>query len=187
MAADEVGRRPGLPGSPGSPGEPVDLATHYEISWFLATEAELLDEHRYDEWLGLMADDVRYRMPVRVTVMRGQDGPPRTMDHFDENRYTLGKRVERLSGKHAWTEDPPSRTRRFVTNVRARGGDVPDEVVVRSNLLLFRSRLDVRPPEWVAAERRDVLRRLDGRWRVARRDIVVDDSLVRTQNLAVFL
>ena len=40
------------------------------------------------------------------------------MAHFDEDRYSLEKRVERLDGDHAWTEDPPSRTRHFVTNVQ---------------------------------------------------------------------
>lgn len=171
----------------GIPGVPVGMEAHYEVSRFLHAEAELLDEQRYVEWLDLLTDDVRYRMPVRVTAMQGQPGPERVMDHFDENRYTLGKRVERLSGRHAWTEDPPSRTRRFVTNVRACAGDGEGELAVRSYLLLFRSRLDVRPPEWMAAERHDVLRRVDGGLRMASREIVLDESVVRTQNLAVFL
>jgi len=168
-------------------GAPVGVEVHYEVSLFLNAEAELLDEQRYAEWLALLTEDVRYRMPVRVTVMRGQAGPERPMDHFDEDHYTLGKRVQRLSGSHAWTEDPPSRTRRFVTNVRGYAGEAPEELVVRSYLLLFRSRLDVRPPEWVAAERWDVLRRVDGGLRLASRDITIDESLIRTQNLAVFL
>lgn len=187
----------------GIPGIPVGVETHYEVSRFLHAEAELLDERRFTEWLALLTDDVRYCMPVRVTTMQGQPGAERVMDHFDEDRYTLGKRVERLTGRHAWTEDPPSRTRRFVTNVRAvvlagagagdgagtaAGAGAGDgELAVRSYLLLFRSRLDVRPPEWMAAERHDVLRRVAGGFRLASREIVLDESVVRTQNLAVFL
>ncbi len=171
----------------GLPGAPVGMETHYEITRFLHAEAELLDEHRYAEWLELLTEDVRYRMPVSVTAMQGQPGPERRMDHFDEDRYTLGKRVERLSGRHAWTEDPPSRTRRFVTNVRACACDARGELAVRSYLLLFRSRLDVRPPEWMAAERHDVLRRVGDGLRMASREIVLDESVVRTQNLAIFL
>ena len=154
---------------------------------FLIAEAEALDERRYQDWLGLLTDDVRYRMPVRVTVHGGGESALAGMDHFDEDRYTLGKRVERLSGEHAWTEDPPSRVRRFVTNVRCAPGPAEGEIAVRSYLLLFRSRGDVRPPEWVSAERRDVLRAVDGSLRLRSREITVDESVLRTQNLALFL
>ncbi len=126
------------------------------------------------------------------------------MAHFDEDRYTLGLRVERLEGRHAWTEDPPSRTRRFVTNVRVtppadagpRLGQ-PREVEVRSYLLLFRSRGDDRDGR---LHRRRAHRRpapagarparddgVDDDWLLARRDIAVDEAVLRTQNLAVFL
>ena len=46
------------------------------------------------------------------------------MAHFDEDRYALDKRVERLLTEHAWTEDPPSRTRHLVTNVRTFATDL---------------------------------------------------------------
>jgi len=154
---------------------------------FLIAEAEALDERRYVDWLGLLTDDVRYRMPVRVTVHAGGESALAGMDHFDEDRYTLGKRVERLRGEHAWTEDPPSRVRRFVTNVRCAPGPAEVEIAVRSYVLLFRSRGDVRPPEWVSAERRDVLRAVDGSLRLRSREITVDESVLRTQNLALFL
>jgi phthalate 3,4-dioxygenase beta subunit len=155
---------------------------------FLVLEAEILDERRYRDWLLLLSDDVRYRMPVRVTVHGGAESSTlEGMSHFDEDRYTLGKRVERLSGEHAWTEDPPSRVRRFVTNVRCAPGQEAGDIEARSYLLMFRSRGDVRPPEWVAAERRDTLRITDGTLRLRSREITVDESVLRTQNLALFL
>ena len=165
----------------------ADPALHHDVVSWLNWEAEVLDAQHFDEWLGLLTDDVRYRMPVTVTLARDK-GPERPeMDHFDEDRYSLGKRVERLAGRHAWTEDPPSRTRRFVTNVRVEGGDRDGEVRVRSYVLLYRSRGDDRPAELVSAERTDVLRAVDGDWRLACRDIVVDEAVLRTQNLALFL
>ena len=42
-----------------------------EIAEFLYAEAELLDERRYDEWLALLADDIRYWMPMRRNVKYG--------------------------------------------------------------------------------------------------------------------
>lgn len=172
------------------PGTHAGMEAHFEASQFLTWEAALLDEQRYAEWFELMAPDVAYRMPVRATLARGAErGPGGSMAHFDEDHYTLSKRVERLLSDRAWTEDPPSRTRRFVTNVRVYPGPGAHEYDVHSYLLLFRSRLDVRPPEWVSAARRDVLRRDDAAagFKLARRDITVDEAVLRTQNLAVFL
>jgi phthalate 3,4-dioxygenase subunit beta len=166
---------------------PLTAERRLAVHEFLVAEAEALDERRYGDWLLLLTDDVWYRMPVRVTVHGGGASALDGMSHFDEDRYTLGKRVERLTGEHAWTEDPPSRVRRFVTNVRCAPGPGENEIAVRSYLLLFRSRGDVRPPEWVAAERRDVLRAVDGELRLRSREITVDESVLRTQNLAVFL
>jgi phthalate 3,4-dioxygenase beta subunit len=166
---------------------PADVGLHHDVVAWLDWEAELLDAYRLREWLDLLAPDVRYRMPVTVTSARGGNDARPQMAHFDEDRYSLEKRVERLEGNHAWTEDPPSRTRRFVTNVRVQPRRDPAVLTARSYLLLYRSRGDDRPAELLSASRTDELRKQDGDWRLAVRDIVVDDAVLRTQNLAVFL
>jgi phthalate 3,4-dioxygenase beta subunit len=130
-------------------------------------------------------------MPVRVTTMRRTGVDQREdMAHFDEDRASLAMRVARLGTDRAWTEDPPSRTRRFVTNVRTFVGELADgqeELEVESSLLFFRSRGDVRPAQLVAARRVDRLRRVDGELRLARRELQVEEAVLRTQNLALFL
>ena len=110
---------------------------------------------------GCSTDDVRYRdaRPRHESAQRSTDSALEDMAHFDEDRYSLEKRVERFETDHAWTEDPPSRTRRFVTNVRCWHGAAEDELVVASNLLLFRSRGDIHDPDLLSARRHDVLRR----------------------------
>jgi phthalate 3,4-dioxygenase subunit beta len=164
-------------------GDPAHLAAHQ----FLVEEAALLDAADYAGWLGLLCEDIRYVMPVRVTTARGAgSGTLAAMGHFDEDMYALRKRVQRLATDHAWTEDPPSRTRHFVTNVRtflAAAG----ELRVQSALLLFRSRGDTREADLLSAGRADVLRDTADGLRLARREITVDESVLRTQNLAVFL
>lgn len=162
---------------------------HQSLHQFLVEEAALLDDRRYEEWLALMTDDVVYRMPVRVTTAGDFEGSVLgEMDHFLEDSYSLGKRVQRLRTEYAWTEDPPSRVRHFVTNVRTfRVGRGDDEVIAQSYVLLFRSRGDTREAEFVSAERTDHLRAAEGTWRIARRDILVDEAVLRTQNLAIFL
>jgi 3-phenylpropionate/cinnamic acid dioxygenase small subunit len=163
------------------------MEQHFEVSSFLSTEAEVLDRHRYADWLALLTDDVRYLMPVRVTTARDTHAEVLGgMAHFDEDRYSLEKRVQRLLTEYAWTEDPQSRTRRFVSNVRVTDLG-SDEFLAQSYLLMFRSRGDVQPPDFVSAERTDRIRRVDGALRLARREIVVDEAVLRTQNLALFL
>jgi 3-phenylpropionate/cinnamic acid dioxygenase small subunit len=167
---------------------PFDAAPHQRAHEFLVREAELLDNRRYDEWLELLTEDIVYRMPVTVTTSPGENGGAGGgMHHFDEDLYSLRRRVARFATEHAWTEDPPSRTRRLVTNVRAYAGERDAEWLVRSYLLLFRSRGDVRASDFVVGERTDVLRQLDGRLRLASREFLVDESVIRTQNLAVFV
>ena len=62
-----------------------------------------------------------------------------------------------------------------------------DELRVESAVLLFRSRGDTRPPEIVCAGRVDVLRADGDAYLLAERRIDVDESVLRTQNLAIFL
>ena len=45
-----------------------------EIEEFLYHEADLLDERRYEEWLELLTDDVRYWMPMARNVQFGDEG-----------------------------------------------------------------------------------------------------------------
>ena len=83
--------------------------------------------------------------------------------------------------------DPPSRLRHFVTNVRTFAGDDDMHLVVQSAELLFRSRGDVNESALVSCGRKDMLRWCGDRWKLARRSIVADESVLRMQNLAVFL
>ena len=76
------------PGVVRPPG--VDLLTHHDITTWLVWEAELLDQRRFQDWLTLLADDIRYRMPVTVTTARGYGTVPLgAMALFDEDRYSL--------------------------------------------------------------------------------------------------
>ncbi len=159
---------------------------------FLYEEAELLDDGRYREWLGLLTDDIRYRVPVRIAKERGTDvGPTGVSDrmyHLDEDRDSLEMRVDRIETGFAWAEDPPSRIRHFVSNVRAK--PVPgreDETAVKSSLLVYRSRWDKPGHVLLSGERQDVLRRVDGGWKLASRLVILDSTTLPTLNLSFFL
>jgi phthalate 3,4-dioxygenase subunit beta len=159
---------------------------HQAAHQFLVEEAHLLDTRQLDAWLDLLTDDVTYVMPARVTAALSGGEPVGAIDHFAEDRYSLRLRIERFATAHAWTEDPPSRVRHHVGNVRTFATGDPGELRVQSNVLLFRSRGD-RPGDVISAGRRDVLRQVGGQLRLARRVVEVDEAVLRTQNLAVFL
>lgn len=167
---------------------PFNDTRHLEAHQFLVDEAYLLDAQRYEAWLDTLTDDVRYSMPVRVTTARGAGfNTSPGMDHFAEDKYSLTQRVARMGTEHVWAEDPPSRLRHFITNVRTFAGDDPAHLVVESAELLFRSRGDVNDAALMSCGREDVLRRCGDHWKLARRIILTDEAVLRMQNLAVFL
>lgn len=167
---------------------PVTAQVREEVLEFLHHEAELVDTGRFEAWLDLLTDDVQYRMPVRLTRERGA-APDRSdqMQFFWDDRATLELRVRRLRTDFAWAEDPPSRTRHFVSNVRVTPGSGADELEVRSYVLIYRNRGADAAYELLSGERHDVLRRVGGAWRLARREFVVDQAMLGVRNLGIFV
>jgi 3-phenylpropionate/cinnamic acid dioxygenase small subunit len=170
------------------------LLVRQEIEDFLYREADLLDERRYEEWLALFTDDARYWMPMRRNVPR--DEPEREftregadVNWFDEGKDTLTRRVQQiLTGVH-WAEEPPSRICHMVSNVEiltmSYPGPTPTEVTVKSRFLVYRNRVETET-DLLVGKREDVLRRVDGHWRIARRKIVLDQSVLLAKNLTFF-
>ncbi|MPS67334.1 MAG: 3-phenylpropionate/cinnamic acid dioxygenase subunit beta [Novosphingobium sp.] len=167
---------------------PLGSEAYNRILETLYDEAAALDERRFDDWVAFLAEDLIYTAPLRLT----RNGPNkdrdvvRTMKHFDENYGSILMRTGRLS-KSAWAEDPPSRTRRFVTNVRMAESEKSGEYEVVSYLFVERSRFDNPENETLTAERRDVWRLMDGSYKLAIREIIVDQSTLGMSNLAIFL
>lgn len=166
-----------------SSGDP----TYPEIHDFLVEEAWLLDHDELDDWSALLADDLVYRMPVRRSVHRGEGaGFDPLIGHFDEDFESMTARLERLRSDAAWAEDPPSRVRRFVSNVRVEATGSPDEFAVTSYLLVLRSRSTRPETDVLSMERHDVLRRDGGSFKIARRVMYLDQTSVHMSNLSIF-
>ncbi len=160
----------------------------HEVEQFYYEEAALLDERRMQDWLALLAPDVHYWMPIRRTVMldeiENEFTKPGAMAYFDDDKTMLEARVKKLGTGYSWSEDPPSRTRHHITNVRviAREGD---ELTVESNFHLYRTRLESDEDFWMG-RRRDVLRRIDGGLRIAVRHIFLDHTVLQSRNMSNF-
>lgn len=168
----------------------VGSPLYNEILEFLYDEAEMLDNVRLGEWAELLAADIEYNVPLRLTKpMRQQDGTViRTVQHMHDNHASLMLRVRRITDtRSAWGEDPPSRTRRMVSNVRVHRTDKPDEYKVQSYLMLTRSRFDFDYFDLIPCDRHDVLRKQGGTFQLARREVIIDQSVIGTPNLGIIL
>jgi ethylbenzene dioxygenase beta subunit len=163
------------------------LELEREVAEFFYREAELLDSNSLEEWLELLTEDIAYEMPLRMTRERGQPDVSSQMAHFSEDRHSLELRVKRLGTDFGWAENPPSRTRRFISNIRVENTPNSNEVKAQSYFLLYRSRGSSPEADLISGERRDLLRKLDGRWKLASRLIIADQSVLGTRNLAIFL
>ena len=104
------------------------------------------------------------------------------MAFFDDDLRILKMRVRRLKVGRAWAEDPPSRTRRLVTNVRVLAV-TGEEITVASNFQLYRTRLDSEEDSWIG-RREDVLRREAGQLKLARRHIYLEQTVILAQNMS---
>lgn len=166
----------------------VTNEVYREVIEFLHTEAELLDDGKFRQWLDLLDERISYRVPIRLSRERtAGPGFSENSHHMIEDRGSLEVRVFRLETEYAWAEDPPSRTRHFVSNIRVEPGDNADEIKVKSNLFLYRDRSDTPEHEFISGERRDVLARRDGALKLRERVVLLDQTTVRTLNLAIFL
>lgn len=158
----------------------------FEAEEFLFREAGLLDDRRYDDWLALLTDDIHYWMPIRRTTQAREIDleftKPGGMALFDDNKEFLTLRVQRLAVGRAWAEDPPSRTRRLITNTRIDKVDA-NEITVLSNFHLYRTRLNSEEDSWIG-RRQDVLRRSGAELLLARRYIYLEQTVILAQNMS---
>lgn len=160
-----------------------------ELMPFYIHEAWLLDERKFKEWLERFTDDVLYFMPRRKNVLRREahrEVTPRgDLALIEDDRRYLEMRVARLETGMAWGEDPPSRTRHLIGNLVAEPLDNGD-VKVKTAFLVYRSHLET-DHQLLAGSREDVLRRVDGAWKIAKRTILLDANVLLDKNLSIFL
>lgn len=159
-----------------------------EIVQFLNHEAEILDNHQVTDWLDLLTDDISYRIPTRVTRERDSNLSEFSDEsfHLNEDYMSLEARVERLKSDFAWSENPPSRTRRIVSNVRIEEID-DDELVHRNNIFVFYNRGESTSPDIISAERHDVVRSVDGEFKLADRKVLLDHTAMGISDLSIFI
>jgi 3-phenylpropionate/cinnamic acid dioxygenase small subunit len=165
-----------------------------EVEDFLYHEADLLDQRRFREWLDLLAEDLVYFMPIRHNVKFGQHAERENtrqgegISWFDEDKWTLGKRVDQiLTGVH-YAEEPLSRVTHIVSNVRllevTPSPEDAEVVTVGSRFLVHQNRVEYETATFIG-RRTDVLRRAGGSWQIARREMLLEQNVLLAKNLSI--
>ena len=102
-----------------------------QVEQFLYYEADLMDEHRYDEWLALWTDDALYWVPTG----RDEIDPKREISLIYDDRTRLQVRIARLKSGFAHAQEPKSRMRRVVSNIVITETE-NREILTQSNFVL---------------------------------------------------
>ena len=132
-----------------------------------------------------MRRNVPHDEPEREFTREGAD-----VNWFDEGKDTLDPAGEADPHRHplgrgAALAHLPHGLERPDRRRAAPMAPRPAEVAVKSRFLVYRNRVETET-DFLVGKREDVLRRVDGGWRIARRKIVLDQSVLLAKNLTVF-
>ena len=165
---------------------PASDAAFLEVQRFLHREAALLDRRDYMAWLDLLTEDVNYAVTARLS--RPAESGPVDYAIVDEDAETLRLRVLQIGDPRLTrAENPPTLTRRFVSNLEVENADPPNDYAAHSNLLVYRQRGTAPDGDFYAGRRRDLLRRDGGSLRIADRLVRLDHNVLFDGSLSIVL
>lgn len=169
------------------------------LEQFYFQEARLLDSRQYQQWLGLLAEDIQYLMPSRINVpidnrqhgteeMIGVEQELETTDSMgcpirEENFIHLSIRAERAYKINSWSENPPARTRRIIGNIELINAET-DKLTVYSNFHLYYARPGSENFIY-SGQRRDTLQKMEDSYKIKHREIIMDYSNIDVPTLGL--
>ena len=166
-----------------------ELLLRYAVEQFFNHEAELLDSRQFEAWLELLADDIRYWMPLTRNQEFGKWGDQHTregkdLNWFDEGKFELEQRVKQIMTGLHWAEEPISRTCHMISNLQVTdGGD--GTIETRCRFLVYRNRTETET-DFFIGKRHDTLRCEGDSFKIAAREIYLDQSVLLSKNLTIF-
>jgi 3-phenylpropionate/cinnamic acid dioxygenase small subunit len=147
------------------------------IERFLYEEAAFLDSRDYASWWKTLADDIVYKVLAKVN----RDAAAGSLEFvvINETTFELKQRLDQISTpKLTHAENPPSIARRFLTNVMANQAVAHNEFEVTSNILVYRTTVDVPEGGIYSGHREDLIREVDGEFRLVRRVVHLDQAVM---------
>jgi benzoate/toluate 1,2-dioxygenase subunit beta len=147
-----------------------------EAEDILYVEARLLDERRYEQWLGMFSADAIYWVPANGD---GVD-PKREVAIIYDDMARLSGRIARLTSGGAHAQSPPSKTRRVVSNVQIEES-AENAATVLCTFIMYELR---HSKERIFAGRGEYRMRFDdGRWKIAGKKAVLVNNAEVIDNL----
>ena len=144
----------------------MPLLTRSEAEDLLYREARLLDDLRHQEWLAMLDENATYWIPCNG---EGTD-PNREISLVFDDKHRLTDRIGRLQSGLAHAQNPPSKTKRLVSNVQIENA-TENTATILSGFILFELR---RGKERVFAGRYEHrLHLVDGTWKIASKKVVL--------------
>jgi len=156
------------------------------VTQFLALEAKLLDEGRFDDWYALLDDHLVYEAPLRFATDDRSRELARDVYRFRDDKQHVRTRIDRIKTGFGLSERPFSRTVRSVSSICIEG-ERDGEVAVSSALIVYRHRANDPAGETIHARRNDRLKLTPDGLRLRARTIVLSEISLSTPNLAIFL
>lgn len=165
----------------------MDYSTRETVNNFLAQEALLLDERRFDEWFALLDDEIIYEVPLRISNYHFKDEFPGNAYRILDTKAHIKVRIDRMASGQAWAEVPPSRTLRIIGSVMIEPTEQVDVFNVHSANILYRQRGHDEQGDIIPYRRVDTLKITEQGARLLKRKAVLTEAVLRTPNLGVFL
>ena len=166
-----------------------------EVEEFHYDEAETLDQREFSAWLEMLSEDLTYFMPLRRNVKYGDHAERENtregedISWFEEDKWTLSKRVDQIFTEKHWAEEPLSRVCHMISNVQllsaAPNVASAEEVTSKCRFLIYQNRVETESYFFVG-KRTDTLRKEAGDWKLLRREIILDQNVLLAKNLTVF-
>lgn len=151
------------------------LLLRLKVEDLLYHEADLLDSWRLDEWLALYTDDAHYFVPPNDVDGDTAD-PDTSLFYVVDDRLRMEQRVLRLAKQGAHSEQPKSKVRRIVGNVRA----WRDSEIIRARASFFVSRAkDQSADIYVGHYLYEIVEDADGAMKIAKKTCVLDMEALR--------
>lgn len=154
----------------------MSVALRLEIEDFLFGEAALLDKWELTDWLALFTPDGEYQVPS--TDLEKDADPSASLFYIADDYGRLEQRVLRLNKRTMWSEQPRSKTRHLVSNVRILG-EADDEIHVEAGFATYRTKWG--HTDLYVGSHDYTLRRTDDGLRIRRKRSTLDLDGLRPQ------
>ena len=152
----------------------------FRVEQFLYHEAQLMDEHRFDEWLALWTQPALYWVPSN----RDEIDPKREVSLIYDDWVRIQLRIARLKSGFAHAQEPRSRMRRLISNIEIEEA-AHNETIAQSNFILAELRRGKQ--DMFAGRTTHLLRPYNGAFKIVSKKVLLINNDEAIDNLTFLI